>query len=204
MLSVYQLEISVHEEDWNVFPQSFALHSYYQNFGTRAQNISEWFSSRSHHKRRLKSRKKGSSSSFLWSWSLRKCLFRTVSISLSGEVLERGVCRFLSQQKVMIPLKYHPSSILVVVHNSCDIKVCSFAFISWFINLYVHVVNVDLTKPLSKYAGNSPVLLPLYAALQICLINNNNNTYIALIRMRSKRNLFSNSVFFLGPATYSM
>ena len=49
------------------------------------------------------------------------------------------------------------------MHNSCDIKVC-------FINLYVHVVNVDLTKPLAKYAGNSPVLLPLYAALQICVI----------------------------------
>ena len=79
---------------------------------------------------------------------------------LSVEVVERSICRFLSRQKVIILLKYHPPPILVVVHNSCDIKVSSLAFMSWFINLYVPVVNVDLTKPLAKYAGeHCPVLL---------------------------------------------
>ena len=53
-------------------------------------------------------------------------------------------------QKEMILLKYE-SPILVVVHVSCDFKVCSLVFISCFINLCVPVVNVDLTRPLAKY-----------------------------------------------------
>ena len=74
---------------------------------------------------------------------------------------------------------------LVAVHNSCDTKVSSLAFISGFINLYEPVVKVDLTKPLAKYAKkNCPVLLPLYAALLIFLILE-----------------FSD---FPGPATYSI
>ena len=71
---------------------------------------------------------------------------------------------------------------LVAVHNSCDTKVSSLAFISGFINLYEPVVKVDLTKPLAKYAGkNCPVLLPLYAALLILEFSD-----------------------FPGPATYSI
>ena len=81
------------------------------------------------------------------------------------------MCRFLSQHKVMILLKYHPPRILVVVNNSCYTKVSSLGFISGFINLYEPVVKVDLTKPLAKDAGeNCPVLLPSYAALLIFLI----------------------------------
>ena len=100
----------------------------------------------------------------VWSWSLGKCLFWTVSLSESESISWLlSVClrigcgaKHLSLsmlQKEMILLKYHESAILVVVHVSCDFKVCSLAFISWFVNLYVPVVNVDLTKPLAKYAG---------------------------------------------------
>ena len=117
----------------------------------------------------------------VWKW-----INFLVAISLSED---RGCgAKHLSLsmlQKEMIILKYHESPILVVVHVSCDFKVCSLAFISWFINLYVPVVNVDLTKPLAKYAGK--------IALFCCLST-----------LRCWFSLFSNSLTFLGPATHSI
>ena len=92
----------------------------------------------------------------------------------------------LSQQKVMILLKYHSSPILVVVHNSCYVKVNSLAFIyTDFLIFYVPVVNVDLTKPLVKCAGKIALICCLYT-------------------LRCRFSSFSNSLSFLGPATYSI